>query len=106
MGKIKYGRNPSRNPSLRQQVEAEIERMIALLDALDPDPDLEPDTDGEPSLGGGVGLASLDLENDPSDAEPWMGWTDSEAITGNYATDIGWDREMDFSDAACWEVVK
>jgi hypothetical protein len=43
--------------NIRQEASKEIERLIALLDRLDPDPDLEdneldgPDTDLEPSLG-------------------------------------------------------
>lgn len=43
-----------RGPSLRQQAEEAIERLIALLDTLDGDADLEPNGDLEPSLGVGL----------------------------------------------------
>jgi hypothetical protein len=35
----------------RRLVETAIERLVALLDEIDPDPDLEDDASGEPSLG-------------------------------------------------------
>lgn len=39
-------------PSLsRREIESAIERLIALLDLIDGDPDLEDGADGEPSLG-------------------------------------------------------
>ena len=40
----------------RQIVEAEIERLIGLLDVLDPDPDLESTSDEEPWLGAPAGI--------------------------------------------------
>ncbi|MGE4249035.1 MAG: hypothetical protein AB7F09_06580 [Parvibaculaceae bacterium] len=50
----------------RQQIEDEIERLIGLLDAVDPDPDLEP------SLGAELGHA-VDAEGDDCDLEPSLG---------------------------------
>jgi hypothetical protein len=41
---------------LRQRAEAAIERLIALLDAIDGDADLECNGDLEPSLGFGIAL--------------------------------------------------
>lgn len=38
-------------PALRARIEATIERLVALLDAIDGDPDLELMGDDEPSLG-------------------------------------------------------
>lgn len=56
---------------LRPVIEAEIERLIALLDAIDGDPDLEP------SLGFNVLMltyaGAVDLEGDTADDEPTMG---------------------------------
>ena len=43
-------------PTIRQQAEDAIERLIALLDELDGDADLEPNGDLEPSLGFGIAL--------------------------------------------------
>lgn len=43
-------------PTIRQQAEDAIERLIALLDELDGDADLEPNGDLEPSLGFGIDL--------------------------------------------------
>lgn len=57
-------------PTIRQQAEEAIERLISLLDELDGDADLEPNGDLEPSLGIGVAL------------NPFGGW--------HYVTD---DRE-------------
>lgn len=38
-------------PHLRTRIEEAVERLLAILDALDGDPDFEPDADAEPSLG-------------------------------------------------------
>lgn len=50
----------------RQAIENAIEALLALLDAMDGDPDLENDGADEPSLGwtihGGTGLDNRDLE--------------------------------------------
>lgn len=76
-------RGPNGSLSLRTRLEVEVERMIALLDAMDGDPDLEPwlaengagvwddreggddegepDVDSEPSLGWGHGATALPL---------------------------------------------
>jgi hypothetical protein len=45
--------------SLRNSITNEIERLIAVLDLLDGDPDFEPHQDFEPS----------------GDEEPWLGWS-------------------------------
>jgi hypothetical protein len=68
----------------RPFVEAEIERLIDLLDTLDPDPDLESTADEEPWLGApnartGSWFGSSitdpgdDREEDTGDDEPWFG---------------------------------
>jgi hypothetical protein len=68
----------------RPFVEAEIERLIDLLDTLDPDPDLESTADEEPWLGApdartGSWFGSSvtdhgdDREEDTGDNEPWLG---------------------------------
>lgn len=68
----------------RQIVEAEIELLIALLDTLDPDPDLESTADEEPWLGAPDGVhrtnwsgldcqGNDDREEDTGDDEPWLG---------------------------------
>jgi hypothetical protein len=68
----------------RPFVEAEIERLIDLLDALDPDPDLESTADEEPWLGApdartgswfgpSATCSGDDREEDTSDDEPWLG---------------------------------
>jgi hypothetical protein len=59
----------------RQTIEDEIERLIAMLDEADPDPDLEPGGDEEHSLGGGMFDQNTDRELDTSDDEPSLGWT-------------------------------
>lgn len=55
----------------RPIIEDEIERLIDLLDLLDPDPDLEADGSDE----------------EMPDAEPELGWTAAQARTGRY----GWE---------------
>jgi hypothetical protein len=63
----------------RAAVERAIEALVALLDALDPDPDLEPNGDEEPSLGWtgegrGMGDGGDDRELDTANDEPSLGW--------------------------------
>lgn len=55
-------------PTRRQKIEAEIERLIGLLDAWDGDPDLEDGADDEPSLGSTPWRGMYDLEADPADS--------------------------------------
>lgn len=59
---------------LRVRVEAEIERLIGLLDVIDGDPDLEDNADDEPSIGSAWrfvgGQVLYDCELDESDFEP------------------------------------
>ncbi|WP_414833597.1 hypothetical protein [Afifella sp. YEN Y35] len=74
--------------ALRARLEDEIERLIALLDTLDGDPDFEDDDVDEPTLGWNASghpgrmLSSLDGEfedegdGEPDeDGEPWLGAT-------------------------------
>lgn len=56
-------------PDMREHVEREIERLIALLDELDGDCDLEDGADDEPSIGSNplisvMGEMEVDLEFD------------------------------------------
>lgn len=78
----------------RQHLEQMIEIAIALLDAIDGDPDLEETGDLEPYLawvgaGPGVCCTDGDREDDECDKgepeqddEPSLGWTDEEAEKG------------------------
>lgn len=63
--------------NLRRQIEADIERLIALLDAMDGDPDLEPSL-GQWSPFSGCRF-EVDLEGDDSDYEPSLGWAERRA---------------------------
>ncbi|MGE6739667.1 hypothetical protein ACQKGC_05265 [Allorhizobium pseudoryzae] len=56
-------------PALRREIEATVERLIAILDMFDGDEDLEDDASGE----------------------PWLGWTDMEARYPRFHS--GDDRE-------------
>jgi hypothetical protein len=58
----------------RRCAEEAAERLIALLDELDPDPDLEPSLGVDPT---NPSVAAVDCEADPSDEEPSLGWTSS-----------------------------
>lgn len=62
---------------LRPIIESEIERLIAILDGMEPDPDLEETADDEPWLGwngqGGFAGWDEDREVDTSDDEPSLG---------------------------------
>ncbi len=62
--------------SLREQIEADIDRLIGLLDALDGDPDLEPSL-GAPLPGY---YTTCDLEGDDSDFEPSLGWEEVHTV--------------------------
>jgi len=62
--------------SLRQMVEAELDRLIGLLDEIDGDPDLEANGD---------------------EAEPWLGWTRS----GSFGDTEDREEECDDEGAAC-----
>ena len=66
----------------RPVIEAEIERLIALLDEIDGDPDLEP------SLGFNVLMltyaGALDLEGDASDDEPTCGAIEARLPSPDY----------------------
>lgn len=57
---------------LRTRIEADIERLISILDCLDGDPDFEPSLGGVPAFRDGT----VDLEGDFSDYEPSLGWSE------------------------------
>ena len=57
--------------ALRQKLESEIERLIAMLDTLDGDADLEPSLGFSPVY---CSAHATDLEFDGSDDEPSLGW--------------------------------
>jgi hypothetical protein len=69
---------------LRREAAAEIERLLAFLDASEPDPDLEEDHTAE----------------EEPDGEPSLGWTDKQAAKGDYGGHwlAGQDLEFDDSD--------
>lgn len=92
----------------RQSIATSIEKLINMLDQMEPDCDLEPDEGTEPSLGwpeGGRGCAPLDktmrhdgdLEQDNSDCEPSLGAPEH----GSPRSQVSWaagdcdDREED-----------
>jgi len=78
-----------RQPPLRQRIEAAIERLIAMLDEFDGDPELEDNGDLEPSFGGSYyysGGLQIELEGDSADSEPWLGWTEAQSRTGGRLT--------------------
>ena len=108
----------------RPIVEAEIERLIDLLDTLDPDPDLESTGDEEPWLGApdartgswfgpNVVCSGDDREEDTGDDEPWLGAANPDfhlsSITSTWRTretsQSSWcsngcsdDREMEYDN--------
>lgn len=99
----------------RASVATTIERLIDMLDAMEPDPDLEDGGDDEPWLGwcgqsrkqyGGRDDREEACEDEGgqcedegayADKEPSLGWTSDEALTGFYTdfTDRDSDREME-----------
>lgn len=76
----------------RSSIEAEIERLIGLLDTLDGDPDLEEAGDLEPSLGWpALGPHQFgrvpeclddDREEDSADCEPWLAAPEAKGSLG------------------------
>jgi hypothetical protein len=64
------------NPNTRRSIEDAIERLLAMLDLMDEDPDLEPDSDDEHTLGWlkdgpqYCGMDNTDRELDDCDDEP------------------------------------
>jgi hypothetical protein len=67
------GRSARRATTLRQRLEAAVERAIAALDALDGDPDMEPECEDEGC--------------DP-DREPYCGWAEKQGAFANSAATI------------------
>ena len=81
---------------LRAQVEAWVERLIALLDQLDGDADLEEGGDMEPSFGTaqyGRGRLELELEEDRVDDEPCLSWAENFEQTDGILAE-GFDPEL------------
>lgn len=78
----------------RAKLEAHIEQMIALLDELDGDPDFEEGGDDEPSIGafGRISKHGLqyDLEDDQSDSEPDLGWSNPRFPGEDFKMPEGW----------------
>jgi hypothetical protein len=61
-----------RTPKDREKIESTVESLIAILDEEDGDCDLEPSL----ADNGGYGIPTgHDLEHDPADDEPELGWT-------------------------------
>ncbi len=58
---------------LRARIEADIERLIAMLDAIDGDAETEPSLAAWHSPFSGRAV-EVDLEGDYSDYEPGLGW--------------------------------
>lgn len=79
-------------PAMRRRMEEAVERLIAVLDALDGD------SDAEPSLGYQLPGDPLDTEEEhngcepDTDAEPSIGWSEHEALSGEIRGS-GWDSE-------------
>ena len=76
----------------RKLVENAIERLVDLLDAIEPNADLEdngdaePDQDGEPTMGwqNEGGQTCLHGQQSDGDNESSLGWTDMEARDGRF----------------------
>lgn len=76
-------------PTLRARIEATIEHLVSLLDAVDDDPDLEPSLGYSP-------YDEIDLEGDDSDLEPD---NDDEWSGDEYEPDEGWqERDSQLAD--------
>lgn len=70
---------------IRPMLESAIERLIAILDEISPDPDLEDNGDGEPD----------------EDGEPLYGWTGMEGSYGRYSPEYNGQGadELELDDA-------
>ncbi len=81
-------------PIDREAIEDEIQRLIGILDAIDPDPDLEPSLGWSPYNGLPNGV---DLEGDEPDDEPSLGALEiiSQVTWGSSACE---DFELDTCD--------
>jgi hypothetical protein len=79
----------------RRDVEEAIERLLAVLDAADPDPDLEANGDAEPSLAGYPHDCGGDLEFDPSEDEHSLGSLDRRIDQTGWAQGLGGDYEQE-----------
>jgi hypothetical protein len=76
--------------STRKKIERTLDKLIGLLDALDPDPDLEPSLGYNP-------YGSMDQESDDADNEPSLGATHalSQEQAWRSPLVIGTDLEFD-----------
>lgn len=91
-------------PRTRRRIEAAIDQLIAVLDALDGDPDREPDNDAEKTAteehGRGFRRSPFgddeedgcDAEGNDPDQEHTLGWSEGESLTGAAARS-GTDRD-------------
>lgn len=70
----------------RQQIEDEIDRLIAILDAMDPDPDLEPSLGWSPYVDD---PRTVDIEGDDCDLEPSLGAPEV-SMAGAGISQINW----------------
>lgn len=89
----------ARKQAIRKEAAAEIERLLALLDRLDGDPDLEPSEDSEPTLGWSAGGAPVRaFDSADGEVEPSLGWTAIiDQTSRNRLGDVE-DREKDEAD--------
>lgn len=77
--------------STRKKIERALDKLIALLDACDPDPDLEPSLGSNP-------YGSLDQEDDSCDNEPSLGATT--ALNQEKAWRVG-GNDLEFDGDTC-----
>jgi hypothetical protein len=82
--------------SIRKKIETALDRLIDVLDSLDPDPDLEPSIGSNP-------YGSMDQEGDTSDDEPVLGAT--EAVNHDRAWQLGGD-DLEFDGDTCADADK
>lgn len=91
------------DPTVRRSIEDEIERLISLLDLVDPDPDMEPYM-----AGGAEVVGTDDREGDTSELEYSLGWTSTgafglgEDLEGNLA---GSGSDLEHADSDYGETV-
>jgi hypothetical protein len=70
---------------IRKDLEASLERMLSVLDAMDGDPDLEDNGDGEPSIGSCSGRSQIFWS--------WGNTDDRELDFGEEDLQLGWANE-------------
>lgn len=82
------------SPSTRKKIEHALDKLIALLDACDPDPDLEPSLGSDP-------YGSQDLEGDTSDDEPSLGATEALNQERAWRTPVVSGIDLEFDGDTC-----